>query len=55
MATYGGRNDENTFELPGLKDGGKNPYYTIIDVKTGVTTVYERQLFGDAELQLNQV
>jgi hypothetical protein len=50
MATYGGRNDENTFELPGLKDGGKNPYYTIIDVKTGVITVYERQLFGDAEL-----
>lgn len=50
MATYGGPNDENTFKLPGLKDGENNPYYTTIDVKTGVTTVYERQLGGDAEL-----
>ena len=50
MPTYGGRNTENTFELPGLKDGGNNPYYTIIDVETGVTTVYEKQFGGDAEL-----
>ena len=50
MPTYGGRNNENTFKLPGLKDGGNNPYYTIIDVETGVTTVYERQFGGDAEL-----
>ena len=51
MATYGGRNDENTFKLPGLKDGANNPYYTIIDVETGVTTVYERQFIGgDQEL-----
>lgn len=38
MATYGGSNDENTFDSV----GGKK-VYSVVDAETGVTTFYERK------------
>ena len=38
MATYGGSNDENTFDSV----GGKK-VYSVVDANTGVTTFYERK------------
>lgn len=53
MATYGGRNDENTFNVPKLK-GDTSGFYSITDAKTGQTKLYRKQpgggLFGDAEV-----
>lgn len=40
MATYGGSNDENTFDSP--VDSGKK-LYVVIDAKTGKQTFYERK------------
>ena len=50
--TFGGRG--TTFNLPSLKNGPNNPYYTIVDATTGKITLYEKELggglFGDSEL-----
>ena len=52
--TFGGRGDEQTFNIPSLKNGPNNPYYTIVDATTGKITLYEKELggglFGDSEL-----
>jgi hypothetical protein len=52
--TFGGRGDEQTFNIPSLKNGPNNPYYTIVDATTGKITLYERELggglLGDSEL-----
>ena len=50
--TFGGRG--TTFNIPSLKNGPNNPYYTIVDATTGKITLYEKELggglFGDSEL-----
>lgn len=52
--TFGGRGDEETFNIPSLKNGPNNPYYTIVDATTGKITLYEKELggglLGDSEL-----
>jgi len=53
MATYGGRNVENTFTIPQLQ-GDNSEFYTVTDAATGKTELYRKQigggLFGDAEV-----